>query len=147
MKILMICLGNICRSPLAEGIMQHLADRQHLGWAIDSAGTGDWHVGSAPDRRSIAIARHRGVDISGQKCRLFRVSDFAEFDHIYVMDRSNLKNILAMAPDKESAQKVELLLKNKEVPDPYYDDDRFEAVFDMVEDGCEAIISELTNLP
>ena len=146
MKILMICLGNICRSPLAEGIMQHLSNQQHLGWEIDSAGTGNWHIGSPPDKRSIAIARQRGVDISRQKCRLFRINDFDEFDHIYVMDRSNLKNILAMAPDQQAAQKVQLLLKDREVPDPYFDDNQFEPVFDMVEVGCRVIISELTTL-
>lgn len=140
----MICLGNICRSPLAEGIMQHLCAKQRLGWEIDSAGTGDWHVGNPPDKRSVSIARQRGVDISQQKCRLFRVSDFADFDHIYVMDRSNLKNILTMAPNEESAQKVQLLLKDREVPDPYYNDDQFETVFDMVEEGCKFIIKELT---
>ena len=145
MKILMVCLGNICRSPLAEGIMQHLADEQHLGWKIDSAGTGNWHVGQGPDRRSTRVARERGVDISQQVCRQFRVSDFDDFDHILVMDKNNLADVLALAPNAQVAQKVKLLLGNKEVPDPYYDDKLFGPVFDLVEDGCKAFIKELTK--
>jgi protein-tyrosine phosphatase len=77
MKILMVCLGNICRSPLAEGVMQHLADKQNLDWQIDSAGTGNWHVGEGPDRRSVRTARNHGIDISRQVCRQFRRSDFS----------------------------------------------------------------------
>ena len=144
MKLLMVCLGNICRSPLAEGVLQHLADEQHLGWKVDSAGTGGWHVGEGPDRRSVRTAREHGIDISKQVCRKFRKSDFEEFDHIYVMDKNNLRDILAMAPDEEARKKVKLLLGNKEVPDPYYDDDLFEPVFGLVEDGCKEIIKDLT---
>src|SRR6202012_5116478 len=103
MNILMVCLGNICRSPLAEGVMQHLSDERHLGWTIDSAGTGGWHVGEAPDRRSTHVARAHGIDISRQVCRKFRQSDFRDFDHIFVMDKNNLQDVLAMAPDKHSA--------------------------------------------
>jgi protein-tyrosine phosphatase len=144
MKILMVCLGNICRSPLAEGIMQHLADEQGLGWQIDSAGTGGWHVGEGPDRRSVRTARHHGIDISKQICRQFRKSDFKDFDHIYVMDKYNLSDVLAMAPDEASAAKVKLLLGNREVPDPYYDDSQFEPVFELIEGGCKDIIRDLT---
>jgi protein-tyrosine phosphatase len=143
MKILMVCLGNICRSPLAEGIMQHLADEQHLGWEVDSAGTGNWHIGQGPDRRSVRVARERGVNISQQVCRQFRVSDFDEFDHILVMDKNNLADVLALAPNTRAAQKVKLLLGNKEVPDPYYDDKLFDPVFDLVEDGCKSFIKTL----
>ncbi len=145
MKILMVCLGNICRSPLAEGIMQHLADEQHLNWEIDSAGTGNWHVGQGPDRRSTHVARGRGVDISRQVCRQFKVSDFEAFNHILVMDKNNLADVLALAPDTQAAQKVKLLLGDKEVPDPYYDDELFEPVFDLIEDGCKAIIEQLNK--
>lgn len=141
----MVCLGNICRSPLAEGIMQHLASEQGLNWEVDSAGTGDWHVGEGPDRRSTRIAQQRGVDISKQVCRLFRKSDFDEFDHIFVMDRSNLANVLAMAPNHEAAAKVQLLLGNREVPDPYYDSSQFEPVFDLIEDACRKLIKQLTS--
>ena len=141
MKILMVCLGNICRSPLAEGIMQHLADEAHLGWEVDSAGTGDWHVGHGPDRRSIRTAREHGIDISKQVCRLFRIDDFDTFDRICVMDKSNLANILAMARNAEDRQKVKLLLGDEAVPDPYYDDTLFEPVFKMIEKRCKAIIT------
>jgi low molecular weight protein-tyrosine phosphatase len=143
MKLLMVCLGNICRSPLAEGIMQHLSDEKGLGWKIDSAGTGGWHVGEGPDRRSVRTARNHGIDISKQVCRQFRQQDFDDFDHIYVMDKYNLADVLAIAPDEESASKVKLLLGNQEVPDPYYDDSQFEPVFELIEGGCKDIIEKL----
>ncbi|GGH22334.1 low molecular weight protein-tyrosine-phosphatase [Mucilaginibacter phyllosphaerae] len=142
MKILMVCLGNICRSPLAEGIMQHLADKAGLDWQVDSAGTGDWHVGRAPDRRSIAAALNEGIDISKQVCRLFRVGDFDEFDLILVMDKSNLSNVLAFARNSSDRQKVKLLLGDKIVPDPYYDDTQFAPVFKLIEAGCKEIIKQ-----
>lgn len=145
MKILMVCLGNICRSPLAEGVMQHLADEQRLSWYVDSAGTGNWHVGEAPDNRSIRVARDRGIDIGRQVCRQFRKSDFRDFDHIFVMDKNNLYDVLAMAPDRYSAEKVKLLLTDKEVPDPYYDNNQFEPVFELIEDGCRDIIRKLSE--
>jgi len=138
----MVCLGNICRSPLAEGIMQHLADQAGLDWHVDSAGTGDWHVGRAPDRRSIAAAREQGIDISQQVCRLFRVDDFDEFDLILVMDKSNLTNVLTLARNNEDRKKVKLLLGDKIVPDPYYDDTQFAPVFTLIEAGCKEIIEQ-----
>ena len=140
----MVCLGNICRSPIAEGVMQHLADERGLDWQVDSAGTGGWHVGEGPDRRSVRTAKNHGIDISGQVCRKFRKSDFEDFDHIFVMDRSNLHDVTAMAPDNAAIAKVKLLLGDKEVPDPYYDDTLFEPVFRMVENGCLDIIKRLT---
>lgn len=136
----MVCLGNICRSPLAEGIMQHLAQKNGLDWEVDSAGTGNWHVGEGPDRRSTRAASKFGIDISRQVCRLFTVADFDDFDLILVMDKSNLKNVLSMARNKADAAKVRLLLSDKEVPDPYYDDSQFEPVFKMIEEGCKAVI-------
>ena len=145
MKILMVCLGNICRSPLAEGIMQHLADEQGLDWQIDSAGTGGWHVGQGPDRRSTRTARNHGIDISKQVCRQFRSSDFSHFDHIFVMDKYNLVDVMTMAPDETATKKVKLLLSTREVPDPYYDDSQFEPAFELIELGCKAIIKELTD--
>lgn len=138
----MVCLGNICRSPLAEGIMQHLADKEGLDWEVDSAGTGNWHVGSPPDRRSIRAAANQGVDISKQVCRLFRASDFDEFDRILVMDESNLSNILAKTRNKSHQAKVKLLLGDKIVPDPYYDDTQFAPVFKLIEAGCKEIIRQ-----
>jgi protein-tyrosine phosphatase len=143
MKILMVCLGNICRSPLAEGIMQHLATQAGLNWEIDSAGTGNWHVGEGPDRRSTRAAHNHGVDISQQICRLFRTSDFDYFDHIFVMDKNNLSDILNLARNDEDAKKVKLLLGDKIVPDPYYDDTQFEPVFMLIEEGCKVIIKKL----
>jgi protein-tyrosine phosphatase len=144
MKILMVCLGNICRSPLAEGIMRHLAEQNGLDWQTDSAGTGNWHVGEGPDRRSTRAAGNHGIDISKQVCRQFRRSDFSEFDLILVMDKNNLSDVLAMAPDEVAAAKVRLLLGDKEVPDPYYNDSQFEPVFKLIEQGCTDLIKELT---
>jgi len=138
----MVCLGNICRSPLAEGVMQHLADAQGLDWRIDSAGTGSWHVGEHPDRRSIRTAHNHDIDISKQVCRQFRRRDFSDFDYILVMDKYNLSDALNMAPDEEAAGKVKLLLGNREVPDPYYDDSLFEPVFELIEQGCKDFIKQ-----
>ncbi len=137
----MICLGNICRSPLAEGIMQHLANEQGLGWTVDSAGTGNWHVGQCPDHRSTRVAQKYGVDISKQVCRQFSVADFDEFDLLLVMDRNNLRNVLAMARNSADQAKVRLLLNDREVPEPYYDDNQFEPVYKLIEDGCRRIIN------
>ena len=125
-RILFVCLGNICRSPLAEGIMLNLKNRYRLNLHIDSAGTANYHVGEAPDKRTIANAKKNGIDLSALRARQFTVSDFDEFDVIYVMDKTNLKNVLALAKNETHRQKVVLFLEavNKtdvvEVPDPYY---------------------------
>lgn len=145
MKILMVCLGNICRSPLAEGVMQHLVKQNGLDWEVDSAGTGNWHIGEGPDKRSTRTAREQGIDISKQVCRLFRISDFDTFDHILVMDKSNLSDILAMARNAEDKKKVSLLLGDKIVPDPYYDDTQFLPVFKMIEQGCKDFIKKYNS--
>lgn len=142
MKILMVCLGNICRSPLAHGIMESIVKEKGLDWEIDSAGTGDWHIGSPPDRRSTAIAKKYGIDISGQCCRQFTSGDFDRFDRIYVMDRMNLRDVLSMAHSENDRKKVRLLLDKEVVPDPYYDDDQFDPVFLMVEEGCRKIVDQ-----
>lgn len=142
----MVCLGNICRSPLAEGIMQHLVKQNGLDWQIDSAGTGNWHVGEGPDRRSTQVASNHGIDISKQVCRQFRRHDFNDFDLILVMDKYNRSDVLAMAPDERAASKVKLLLGDKEVPDPYYDDSQFEPVFELIEQGCKDVIKQLSPL-
>lgn len=147
-KILMVCLGNICRSPLAEGILQSKlpADR----FIVDSAGTGDWHVGQGPDKRSIATAKGRGIDISCQKARQLKPSDFTEFDHIYVMDASNYKDVTKLAPDAASKAKVKLMMdevfpgKNVDVPDPYWSEqDGFENVYDMLDRACSIVANKL----
>lgn len=146
MKILMVCLGNICRSPLAHGVMEHLVKKNGLNWLVDSAGTGDWHIGSPPDRRSIAVARNYGVDIATQSCRQISHEDLQNFDRIYVMDEMNLRNVLAMARTGEEREKIHLLLETEVVPDPYYADNQFDPVYKMILAGCERIIEkELKN--
>ncbi|ACU02389.1 low molecular weight protein-tyrosine-phosphatase [Pedobacter heparinus] len=144
MKLLMVCLGNICRSPLAEGIMRHLADEQQLGWEISSAGTGDWHVNQPADRRSIAVAKKFGYDISAQRARHFNAKMFDEFDHILVMDRQNLRDVLQLASNDRQRKKVRLFLTDDlEVTDPYYDDNLFEPVFLGIEERCKQLIKEI----
>lgn len=144
----MVCLGNICRSPLAEGILSHLAANHDV--EVDSAGTGDWHVGQKPDPRSIAIARKYGIDISSQRARHFKAADFDRFDCIYAMDRSNYRNVVALAQTDEQRAKVKLLLSvcehegTCEVPDPYYGgDDGFDQVYKLIEKACQKIIERL----
>lgn len=142
MKILMVCLGNICRSPLAHGIMEHLARERGLEWVVDSAGTGNWHVGEAPDNRSVKVALNHGIDISRQKARQFEPADFERFDQIFVMDKENLKNVLSLAENESHKEKVRLLLGDEIVPDPYWDNKLFEPVFQMVKEGCRAFIEQ-----
>lgn len=142
MKILMVCLGNICRSPLAHGIMEHLVKENGLDWEIDSAGTGGWHTGEAPDVRSVKVAQSHGIDISAQRARQFETGDFERFDQILVMDRENLKNVLSLAENELQRQKVSLLLGDDIVPDPYWDNHLFEPVFQLVEEGCRNFIKE-----
>ena len=140
----MVCLGNICRSPLAEGIMRHLVNAQNLDWEIASAGTGDWHVNQPADQRSIAIARSFGYDISAQRARHFNVEMFEDFDHILVMDKNNLRDVLKLAPDAIHRNKVRLFLSNDlEVTDPYFDDKLFEPVFLEIEGRCKQLINEI----
>lgn len=136
----MVCLGNICRSPLAEGVMQHAVKEAGLNWEIDSAGTGNWHVGDPPDHRSIRVAKKHGINISKQICRQFKISDFDTFDLILVMDKNNLSNVLALARSEQDEAKVKLFLVDREVPDPYFDDAQFEQVFELIELGCEDVI-------
>lgn len=136
----MVCLGNICRSPLAEGILKSLVNPEEV--EVDSAGTGGYHIGNPPDSRSIEVARKYGIDISGQRCRIIRQEDFEIFDHILVMDRSNLASVMAMAPDDSARSKIRLLLEGTdtdsgEVPDPYYGgEDGFEKVYEMIRKAC-----------
>uniref|UniRef100_F4CDK4 protein-tyrosine-phosphatase n=1 Tax=Sphingobacterium sp. (strain 21) TaxID=743722 RepID=F4CDK4_SPHS2 len=145
MKILVVCLGNICRSPLAHGILAHLVKEKGLDWEIDSAGTGDWHVGECPDRRSIAIAKKYGVDISGQRARQFNRIDFEYYDKILVMDRNNLRDVLAMAHSPADRAKVSLFLENDIVQDPYYDNNLFDPVYKIIAARCETLLKELAS--
>ena len=143
----MVCLGNICRSPLAEGIMRAKLSKDFI---VDSAGTGGWHAGELPDKRSISTAKNRGLDITSQRARQFKISDFNTFDYIYVMDNSNYKDVMALAPNEEAKSKVKLILnelfpnENVDVPDPYYGgQDGFENVFDMLNEACDVIVGKL----
>ncbi|WP_431161683.1 low molecular weight protein-tyrosine-phosphatase [Flagellimonas beolgyonensis] len=147
-KVLMVCLGNICRSPLAEGILKSKVNPDKV--FVDSAGTAGYHVGNPPDHRSVAVARQNGLDISNQRCRKFSSIDFLEFDHIYVMDKSNFSNVMQLANTEDDRAKVKLLLEEidfdiSEVPDPYYGGaDGFEKVYQMIDRACEAIAKKLT---
>lgn len=146
MKILMVCLGNICRSPLAEGILKHRAKAKGINCTVDSAGTAAYHVGELPDPRSIDVAKEHGIDITDQSARKFTVADFDNFDQIFVMDKSNLRNVLSLARNHEDKTKVKLILDYHpdtltEVPDPYYgDDDGFENVYNMLLTACDAYL-------
>lgn len=144
----MVCLGNICRSPLAEGILKSKIDTSEV--FVDSAGTGDWHIGSEPDKRSIAVGTKYNVDITEQRGRLFTEKDFKNFDLIYAMDNSNRENILALAKTEEDKSKVKLILdeifpgENVDVPDPYFGGDQgFEDVYKMLDEACESIAKKL----
>jgi protein-tyrosine phosphatase len=138
----MVCLGNICRSPLAEGIMR---SKLTTDYYIDSAGTGGWHAGEAPDKRSIQTAQNHGIDISKQRARKFSITDFDTFDVIFVMDQSNYKDVINLAPNEAAKFKVQLLLDNsKEVPDPYYGTlEDFEQVYQLLNQACETIARKL----
>jgi len=146
-KILMVCLGNICRSPLAHGILASKLDSED--YFVDSAGTAAYHVGEKPDKRSIAVAKKYGIDISHQKARKFSQKDFDDFDLIYAMDISNYENIMALARNEADRQKVQLILnevypkENLEVPDPYYGGtDGFENVYKMLDKACTKIVDK-----
>ncbi|WP_412985455.1 low molecular weight protein-tyrosine-phosphatase [Pontimicrobium sp. IMCC45349] len=147
-KILMVCLGNICRSPLAEGILKSKLPQQN--YFIDSAGTAGYHVGEKPDTRSIAVARKYGIDISDQRSKKFSITDFDEFDYIYAMDSSNYQNIIALARNNSDIAKVKMILEEVatldkiDVPDPYYGgNDGFETVFQMLDKACDSIAEKL----
>ncbi|MGD1947678.1 MAG: low molecular weight protein-tyrosine-phosphatase [Croceivirga sp.] len=143
-KILMVCLGNICRSPLAEGILKSKVDNAKV--YVDSAGTAGYHIGSLPDPRSIKVAEKHGIDLTNQRCRKFTHSDFSNFDTIYVMDKNNYYDVMAHARSNEEKAKVKLLLNEvdthiSEVPDPYYGGaEGFEYVFTLLDSACEEIV-------
>ena len=147
-QILMVCLGNICRSPLAEGILK--AKTNHLDVVVDSAGTAAYHVGEQPDIRSIEIANKYGIDLTSQRARQFSVNDFDEFDKIYAMDSSNYANIISLARDENDRNKVDVILNEsnpksfQSVPDPYYGGENgFQDVYEMLEEACDIITQKL----
>jgi len=148
-KILMVCLGNICRSPLAEGILK---SKLNSNFTVESAGTAAYHVGNKPDPRSIAVARQNGLNITHQRARKFTRQDFEDFDVIYAMDNSNYQNIIALAKNYQHKEKVKLILnesypnKNLDVPDPYYGGDKgFENVYSMLDHACEIIAKRINT--
>mgnify|MGYP001426557993 FL=1 len=140
----MVCLGNICRSPLAEGVLKSKLSSNHF--RIDSAATASFHIGKSPDYRSIKVAADHGIDISLQKARAFKLEDFNLFDKIYVMDRNNLKIIKQLAETPEQRDKVSLILENEDLQDPYYGDEGdFKIVFELLNEACEKIKFDLIN--
>lgn len=148
-KILMVCLGNICRSPLAEGILKSKVDTERI--YVDSAGTAGYHEGDLPDPRSIRVAEQNGINIKNQRSRKLTIADLENFDFIYAMDKSNFTNILALAETNEQKEKVKLLLAEAdlgvlEVPDPYYGGDKgFDYVYGLIDDACNHIVKNLTD--
>ena len=147
-KILMVCLGNICRSPLAEGILASKLPKDKF--QVDSAGTGSWHIGHKPDERSIAVAKKNKLDISKQKGRQFITSDFDAFDYIYVMDNSNYWDVVQLVDNKDQTEKVQLILnelfpnENVDVPDPYFGiPNGFDSVYKMLDEACDVLAKKL----
>lgn len=144
----MVCLGNICRSPLAEGILSSKLEGTEC--VVDSAGTSSHHQGEMPDPRSVATAQKHGIDIADQRSRQFQFTDFDTFDYIFVMDKSNYNNIIALARTAEDKHKVSLIMEqieqdsNTEVPDPYYGGDHgFENVYQMLDEACNAFVKRM----
>ncbi|RTY83488.1 low molecular weight phosphotyrosine protein phosphatase [Flavobacterium sp. LS1P28] len=147
-KILMVCLGNICRSPLAEGLLASKLPKNKF--SVDSAGTGSWHIGHSPDERSIAVAKINKINISNQKGRQFSSADFDTFDYIYVMDNSNYEDIVQLAEHPEQIEKVQLILnelfpnEKVDVPDPYFGlPNGFEIVYNMLDEACTVLAQKL----
>jgi protein-tyrosine phosphatase len=147
-KILMVCLGNICRSPMAQGILENKLAQKKKEAYVDSAGTSGWHEGEKPDGRAINTMKKFGIDISKQRSRPFHKLDFDEFDFIYTMDSSNYNDIMAIARSQEDKQKLHLILnisypgKNLSVPDPYYDNG-FDTVYNLLNEACEKIAEQI----
>ncbi|HTP62873.1 MAG TPA: low molecular weight protein-tyrosine-phosphatase [Burkholderiales bacterium] len=148
MKVLMVCTGNICRSPTAEGVFRIFAEKEKLSVTVDSAGTHDYHAGEPPDRRATAHARKRGYDISGLRARQVTLGDFMEFDLLLAMDRGHLQILRRMSP-QEHRHKLRLFLefaglKDADVPDPYYGGaEGFEQVLDMVEAASRGLATHV----
>lgn len=142
----MVCLGNICRSPLAQGILEAKIKNNSLDWIVDSAGTSGYHSGEAPDIRSIEIAKKNGIEINSQQSRRIEYQDLKSFDLILVMDQSNLQNLRSMTSENLYQNKIKLILdfvypgQNRAVPDPYYDNG-FEKVYDMLDQAADHIIN------
>jgi len=151
MKILFVCLGNICRSPLAEGILKHKLEEKNLEAVVESAGFESFHINEHPDKRAIKIAKRHGIDISDYSCRLFTTEDFDKYDRIYVMEAANFRDAKYFARDDNDLEKIEFLMsvlhgRNEPVPDPYFgDEDGFEKTFQQIDKACEKITEKLAN--
>lgn len=154
MKILMVCLGNICRSPLAEGILQHKAAKAGLNWSVESAGTNGYHTGEPPHRLSQKVAKLNGIDICNQRSRMFTAEDFDMFDKIYAMSADVMDEMKRIARKRYDASKVDLLMnelypgRNMDVPDPWYGPEPgYHNVYEMIDKACGNIISRYANMP
>ena len=152
MKILMVCLGNICRSPLAEGVLRHKLAKRNIVAEVDSAGTGSWHVGEQPDYRAYKVAQKNGIDISKQRARQLTYGDFAIFDKIYVADREVKDNVMRLAKTNADKKKVDFLMNASEpesdrpVPDPYFGgEEGFDHVFTLIDEACEKIADMISK--
>lgn len=150
MKILMVCLGNICRSPLAQGILESKLAKAGIEWEVDSAGTSAWHADEKPDERSIMVAKQNGVDITMQRARQFVIDDFKIYDYILTMDTSNYNNVRVLSSNENDLDKVKMILnysfpgENRSVPDPYYDNG-FDKVYDMLDEAIGMFIDQNTK--
>lgn len=146
----MVCLGNICRSPLAEAVLKSKVDPTKV--TVDSAGTSNYHVGEAPDKRAVSTGKRYNLDLSEQRGRQFQVTDFDDYDRIFVMDKSNYRDVIALARDENDKNKVSLILdhlfpnQQKDVPDPYFGEgeERFPEVYELLDQACERIAEELS---
>jgi protein-tyrosine phosphatase len=152
MKILMVCLGNICRSPMAEGVLRHLAHQRGIDLIVDSAGTADYHVGEAPDKRARAAMKRQSMNIENLRGRQVALTDFTDFDMVLAMDNNNLRDLLRLAPNEEGRRKVELMLTfssntgMQEVPDPYYGPDSgFDDTFHLLENACNGLLDAIAQ--
>jgi len=152
MKILLVCLGNICRSPMADGLLRKKVKENNLSVEVDSAGTSNWHVGKAPDTRMQATGKNNNTPIEFLKARQFKVEDFDEFDRIFAMDKSNYEDIIRLARNEEDKKRVDLFLNlsfpgdDREVPDLYYGgDEGFQHVYDLLDEATDVLIEELKN--
>lgn len=153
-RVLFVCLGNICRSPLGEGIFRHHVSGAGLEhqFEIDSAGTGDWHVGQQPHHGSQLVARQRGLDLSGQRARQILVADLASFDYVVAMDSQNHRDILALVPRQAPRARVVRMMEfaphlgHLDVPDPYFGaQDGFETVYDMIDAACAGLLAHIAR--
>lgn len=152
LKILFVCLGNICRSPIAHGLLKHKAELKNLDWEIDSAGTSDWHEGESPNEKSVKVMKRHGIDITYQRSRPLRRKDLEHFDIIYVMDSSNYKDVTDMAKSEEEISKVHLIMNelnpgnNQAVPDPWsLSEKHYEEVYEMLDKATDKVMEKINR--